>query len=154
MNNEQLITAFYTAFQQKDYQTMQSLYADDATFSDPVFQNLDAREARAMWEMLIRRGKDMQLTFNHVVANGDVVTANWEATYVFSSTGRTVTNRIKATFTIKDGRIVSHTDRFPFYTWARQALGLPGLLLGWTPVIQNKIRRNARENLTRFMNPD
>jgi ketosteroid isomerase-like protein len=151
MSNEQIITTFYTAFQQQDYKTMQSLYADTATFSDAVFRNLDAQEVRAMWQMLITRGKDFELTFKDVVDHGQTTTATWVATYSFSATGRKVTNLIHATFEIGNGKIVKHTDQFSFYKWARQALGLPGLLLGWSPLIKNKIRKTARQNLTGFM---
>ena len=57
--NQQLITTFYSAFQKKDYKTMQNCYADNATFSDPVFVNLNATEVKAMWEMLCIRGTDL-----------------------------------------------------------------------------------------------
>ncbi len=40
--NQQLLTSFYEAFQQKDYATIQACYADDAVFNDAVFQNFDA----------------------------------------------------------------------------------------------------------------
>jgi ketosteroid isomerase-like protein len=49
-SNQQLISNFYTAFQNKDYKTMQAAYTDTATFSDPVFENLNAAEVRAMWK--------------------------------------------------------------------------------------------------------
>ena len=64
--NEQLIHNFYSAFLDKDYQTMQNSYAEEATFSDPVFQHLSVQEVRAMWEMFCKRGKDMQLTFSNM----------------------------------------------------------------------------------------
>lgn len=151
MNNQQIITAFYTAFQQQDYKTMQSFYADTATFSDAVFRNLSAQEVRAMWQMLITRGKDFELTFKDVTDHGKTTTAIWIATYTFSATGRKVTNHIHATFEIENGKIIRHTDQFSFYKWARQALGLPGILLGWSPILKNKIRKTARQNLTGYM---
>lgn len=149
--NEQLITTFYTAFQQKDYATMQSCYADDAKFSDPVFQNLNAKEVKAMWQMLITRGKDLQLTFSDITANDTSGTAKWEAAYTFTATGNKVLNKIKANFILKDGKITEHIDDFDFYIWAKQALGLKGLLLGWTGFLKNKVRQGARKNLEKFM---
>ncbi len=62
-SNQELIAGFYQAFQNKDYKTMQDCYAEDATFNDEVFLNLTADEVRAMWEMLIKKGKDLQLVF-------------------------------------------------------------------------------------------
>ncbi len=37
------------------------------------------------------------------------------------------------------------------YRWTRMALGLPGLLLGWSPLLQNKVRRQAGESLAKFI---
>ena|SRR6218665_835690 len=149
--NEQLIARFYTCFQNKDYTGMQACYADDAHFSDPVFSNLNANEVRAMWEMLLRNGKDLGLTFGHVTANDTTGSAEWVATYTFSRTGRKVINSIKAEFEFENGKIKRHKDHFDFYKWARQALGVSGLLLGWTPMIKNKIRATAMNNLRQFM---
>ncbi len=150
-NNEQVIHQFYTAFQQKNFAAMQDLYAENAVFSDPVFQNLNGKEVRAMWEMLIKRGKDLQLTFSNIESNGQEVTANWTATYTFSATGKKVVNLIRAHFLLENGKIVQHTDRFDFWKWSRQALGFTGWLLGWTPFLKNKVRKTARRGLAEFM---
>jgi limonene-1,2-epoxide hydrolase len=149
--SEQLIHKFYSSFQEKDYQAMQHCYADTATFSDPVFRNLDATRARAMWEMFCKRGKDMQLTYSIQQANENTVQAIWIPDYTFSATGRHVTNYIHSTFTIENNKIVTHRDRFNFYKWSRQALGASGWLLGWTPFLQNKVRATANNNLDKFI---
>lgn len=150
--NKELIEKFYTAFQQKDYATMQNCYADDASFTDEAFINLNAQEVRAMWEMLISRGTDLQLSFNNIKATNNTASAHWVATYTFSATGRKVTNRIDASFEIEDGKIKKHTDSFSFYTWSSQALGLPGILFGWTSFLQKKVQQKARLTLHAFMN--
>jgi len=149
--NEQVLHRFYQAFQNKDYATMQACYADTATFSDPVFQGLNAAEVKAMWEMLIRRGADLELTFSNIQADDLRGSAEWVARYTFSATGRKVVNRIHSNFEFENSKIVRQTDRFSFYHWARQALGLPGLLLGWTGFIRGKVRGMARKNLKAFM---
>jgi len=46
---EALITKFYTAFQQKDYKTMNSCYSDDIVFYDPAFELLRGEEVKYMW---------------------------------------------------------------------------------------------------------
>jgi ketosteroid isomerase-like protein len=150
--NEKLIRQFYTAFQNKDYVTMQELYHTKASFSDPVFQNLKSQEVKAMWEMLITSGKDLRVTFSNVTATETTGTCHWDAWYTFSRTGRKVHNSIDASFEFQDGKIVRHQDTFDFWRWSRQALGLSGLLLGWTPVIRNKVSDLARKSLRKFMN--
>lgn len=150
--NQQLITKFYTAFQNKNYKGMQECYADSATFSDAVFVNLNASEVKAMWEMLCLRGKDLVLEFRDVKAQGNKVTAEWKAYYTFSATKRKVVNLIKADFIVENGKIVKHTDTFDFYKWSKQALGPAGYVLGWTNFFKNTVRKAARKSLNDFMN--
>ncbi|MGZ4055249.1 MAG: nuclear transport factor 2 family protein, partial [Bacteroidia bacterium] len=102
-------------------------------------------------EMLCKNGKDLQLEFKNISANENNGSAEWIATYTFSRSGRKVINKIKADFIFENGKIIKHTDYFSFYNWSRQALGLPGFLLGWTSFLKNKIRKQAMKNLADFM---
>lgn len=151
MTNKELIQHFYTCFSQKDYKGMQACYADQAVFSDAVFKNLNSDEVKAMWEMLCLSGKDLRLEFSNIQETADGGSAHWDAYYTFSLTGNKVINRIDAVFKIENGKITSHTDHFNFYRWASQALGVNGKLLGWTSLVKNKVRSNARKNLEKFM---
>ena len=146
-----LITRFYEAFQRRDAVAMGTCYAPDVRFSDPVFPDLRGDQARGMWAMLCARGKDLRLEFSSVTAEGDRGSAHLEAWYTFSATGRQVHNVIDASFTFRDGLIATHTDRFDLYRWARQALGVKGTLLGWTPLVQNAIRAQGAKGLERWM---
>jgi ketosteroid isomerase-like protein len=149
--NQQLITRFYTAFQQLDYKTMQDCYHDDAVFVDPVFQDLNAYEVRNMWEMLCRQSKDLSLEFSEVEADDEYGTCKWVATYSFARSGNKVINRIKAHFKFHEGKIVEHTDDFDLWKWSRQALGISGWLFGWSEFFQKKIRASAQDKLLRFL---
>ncbi|MCI0709602.1 MAG: nuclear transport factor 2 family protein [Chloroflexi bacterium] len=149
--NEQLIHDFYTAFQNKDGAAMAACYHPDITFSDPVFVGLKGEQAGAMWRMLTERGKDLEITFNNVWADDLKGKAHWEATYTFSRTGRTVHNIIDASFHFQDGKIIEHVDHFSFWRWSRQALGMPGLLLGWTPFFQKAVQKQTRGMLGKYM---
>ncbi|HET9043130.1 MAG TPA: hypothetical protein VFN70_08290, partial [Burkholderiales bacterium] len=68
-----------------------------------------------------------------------------------SPTGRRVHNVIDATFEFRDGLIVRHVDRFSFWRWARQALGATGWFLGWTPLVRDRVRSEARRGLDAFL---
>jgi ketosteroid isomerase-like protein len=149
--NEKLIEHFYTCFQNKDFKGMQACYAENAVFSDSVFKNLNANQVKAMWEMLITKGKDLRLEFNVIEADGTTGKAHWDAHYTFSATGKKVINKIDAVFEFENGKIIKHTDYFNFHTWAKQALGISGLLLGWTSFLQNKVTAQAMKNLEIFM---
>jgi len=149
--NEQTLTKFYTAFQQKNYEAMGECYHDEATFRDEAFDLKTAAEVRGMWEMLCKRGKDMEMVFRDVKADEKTGSAHWEAHYTFSTSGRKVHNSINSAFTFKDGLILNQIDRFNFHRWSRQALGTPGLLLGWTSFLQKKVRKNAMAGLREFL---
>lgn len=146
----ELIHKFYKAFQERDAEAMAQCYHDEVVFSDPVFTNLKGEEARNMWRMLCERGKDLKLTYSGVEADGQFGTALWDAHYTFSQTGRKVHNIIAAQLEFKDGLIYRHTDSFNFYRWARQALGLTGVMLGWTPFLRNKVRSTAARGLSKY----
>lgn len=149
--NEKLIQRFYSAFQSKDYATMQSLYHPEAHFSDPVFTSLDSNEVKAMWQMLISAGKDLKIDFGNIKADDKRGSCHWEAWYTFSRTGNKVHNVIDASFEFKDNLILTHKDAFDFWRWSRQSLGIAGLLLGWSPAIKNKVRATAATSLQKFM---
>jgi len=149
--NEELIRKFYSAFQRKDFLAMQSCYHPDATFSDPVFRQLSSKEVKAMWQMLLTSSKDLRVEFNTVHAKDNTGSAHWDAWYSFSRTGRRVHNVIVATFEFRDGLIYRHNDHFNFWKWSRQALGLSGAFLGWTPIVSSKVRNTARKSLDKFM---
>ncbi|MBN8577593.1 MAG: nuclear transport factor 2 family protein [Cytophagales bacterium] len=147
----ELITRFYTAFQKQDWQTMNACYHPEATFYDPAFRNLNSKEVRAMWHMLCLNAKDFSLSFTDVTANETTGRCRWEATYTFSKTNRKVVNKIDAAFEFKDGLFLKHRDSFDLWRWSRQALGLSGILLGWSGFVQNKVNANARKSLARFI---
>jgi ketosteroid isomerase-like protein len=150
--NAQVIERFYSAFQKLDYTTMQSCYSDDIIFNDPAFGILEGPEAKAMWEMLCKNAKNFSLSFSNIqLLDEEYATCDWVANYTFSKTGRKVTNKIKAHMRLQDGMIIEHTDQFDIWKWSRQALGLPGILLGWSGYLKNKIRHNARKSLEKFM---
>lgn len=152
MNQEEIITRFYTAFQKLDAAAMNSCYSEDIVFSDPVFGILKSEEVRAMWTMLCQNAKDFSLSFSNIqLLDDEYATCNWTATYTFSKTGRRVVNHIKAYMRIVDGKITEHSDAFKISKWAAQALGLKGALLGWTGWMHRKIQKNARTSLNNFM---
>lgn len=151
MNNRSIIEHFYTSFQNKDWNSMQSCYHTDIHFSDPVFQNLKGKQAKAMWHMLIIASTDLTIKFGDNEVDGQKGVCQWEAFYSFTRTGREVHNQIKASFEFKDGLIIRHEDSFDLWKWSRMALGTSGLLLGWTSFMKGKIRRMANQNLSNFI---
>ena len=150
--NDEVMAKFYTAFQNKDYVTMNSCYSDDIVFSDPAFGLLKGEEVKAMWEMLCKRAKDFSLTFSVIeLLDEEYGTCRWTASSIFSGSGNKVVNHIKAYMRFRDGKIIEHSDAFKLSKWASQALGWKGAIFGWMGWFQRKVQKNARKNLEKFM---
>src|SRR6187431_3027163 len=147
------IEKLYSAFARLDADMMAACYAPDALFDDEAFSLRGRVQIGGMWTMLCdavkSKGRDVwKIEIRDVTERS----AHWEATYRFSATGRLVHNVIEAEFEFDpDGLITRQRDRFDFWRWARQALGAPGLLLGWSPMLRAKVRAQAAKNLDRFL---
>jgi len=147
------IEKLYSAFAKLDADTMATCYAPDAGFDDEAFSLRGRGQIGGMWTMLCdavkSKGRDV---WKIEVRDVTERSAHWEATYRFSATGRLVHNIIEAEFEFgPDGLITRQRDRFDFWRWTRQALGAPGLLLGWSPMLRAKVRAQAAKNLDRFL---
>ncbi len=148
--NAELITRFYEGFARRDAEAMAACYHKDIEFSDPVFPDLKGDQASDMWRMLAARATDLVVRFEVKEVDDRRGAAHWDADYTFTKTCRKVNNSIDAEFEFKDGLISWHSDDFDFWRWSRMALGAPGWLLGWTPIIHNKVRKQAAEGLAAF----
>ena len=151
--SKETITRLYAALARLDGAAMQACYAPDAEFDDPAFSLRGAAQIGGMWRMLCSatqaKGRDV---WRVELGNITDHSAHWEAHYRFSVTGRTVHNSIDTQIECgPDGLIRRHRDTFDFWHWARQALGAPGLLLGWTGFLRRKVRLQAAANLARFL---
>lgn len=146
--SRETIERFYAAFDRKDGDAMAACYAPDARFSDPAFGELRGEQVGGMWRMLTGRAQDLTVELRE----HDETSARWIARYTFGRTGRKVVNDVRATFAFTPGGLIAeHDDRFSFHAWSRQALGPAGLLLGWTPILRNKVRAQARADLEKFI---
>ncbi len=147
------IETLYAAFARLDSEAMAACYAESARFDDAAFSLSGRREIGGMWRMLCEavkaKGRDVwKLEVSAITDNS----AHWEPVYRFSATGRMVHNIIDARFEFDGaGLILRHTDSFDFWRWSRQALGAPGLLLGWTPFLRGKVRARAGASLKAYL---
>ncbi len=147
--NRELIRRLYDALDRHDGEGMAACYAASATFSDPVFTDLQEGRVKDMWRMLCSRTEDLSVDASEIEATDTEGSAHWVATYTFD--GRPVVNDIRAKFRFEEGLIVEHHDTFSLSKWAGQALGPVGKLLGWSPPVQGKIRKQAADGLDEFV---
>jgi len=123
-DNAAVIKGFYDAFARRDFLGMACSYAPDIEFSDSIFGPLKGKRALAMWAMLTSGATDLVVRPSNIGADGDTGHAHWDADYTFSFLffHNHVENRIDATFTLRDGKIIRHTDVFDLKRWMSMAL--------------------------------
>lgn len=148
MENRETIIRFYDAFKKADAKTMIDCYDNNIQFSDPAFGKLYGEKAKKMWLMLVRPG--IEINYDNVWTNGNKGGANWQAEYIFTPTGRKVINKIKAEFEFNEGKILIHNDYFDLWKWSRQALGLKGMLLGWSNFFKKALQAKVGKQLEKF----
>lgn len=147
-----IIENFYKAFSLQNAEDMVACYHKDVVFEDPAFGKLKGEKAKNMWRMLCENGKDLKVIYSDISYDQNNGKAHWEATYLFSQTGKTVHNKIDAKFEFKDGLIIKHTDDFDLHKWAKQALGFKGALLGGTNFFKKKLNKQTTHLLSKFEN--
>jgi hypothetical protein len=120
-------TRFYKSFTTLHPEQLGALYAPDVQFQDSIFQYQDRAGVTKMWTTLLGVKPAPVIRYSVVSVAGEVVHGQWIADYVLF--GHKVHNVVSSTLTIRNGRIVKHTDEFPFTPWLAQVLGLEGTKL-------------------------
>ena len=149
MQKEELITKFYTAFSKGNSEEMIACYHKEVTFKDPAFGELKNDKAKAMWQMLLSKKKESEMSISFEVLNE--TQAKWVADYKYGPKKRAITNKVTANFEFKDGLIYKHTDQFDLWKWSKQALGTSGYFLGWSNFVKNKIQTTTNQLLSDFI---
>lgn len=159
----QTLHRFFTALAVRDTQGMLNCYAHGVQFEDPVFKLSGEREIMGMWALLFghegssgeHKGKGQRdesnvwtVVFDTVKTRHNHGSVRWEATFRYAPTGRVVHNGVYSQFHFdEDGLILSQRDNFDFWRWARQAYGLVGMMMGWTPLMWDHAREQAEVSL-------
>ncbi len=150
--NQQIVQRFFHCFAEGDHRGMQQCLHPKIEFSDIGF-DLREKKVGAMWHMICAKGT--QIMFRNVQADESQGTAHWECHYDFQkdegSAPHSVHNVIEARFRFEDGRIREHHDSCDFERWARQALGLVGVVLGETQFLHKQVRKAAQAKLDKFI---
>jgi len=150
--HKKLIKKFYSSFSKGNSAGMAECYHENVTFEDPVFGKLSGSRASKMWHMLLEKGKgNLKINFDSISSHENTGSVNWTAEYFYGPRKRPVTNKVRAKFEFKDGKIIKHVDDFNLYKWTQQAMGGIGYALGWTPFFKKKIRKTVNSQLDRFI---
>lgn len=149
----ELLSRFYTAFANRDYETMASLYHPEAKFNDAIFKDLNYKQTTAMWHMILSGAQDLNMTFEIQQATEFSGKVKWVADYNypgFFGIQNAVHNVSLGEIQIKDGKIFRHTDRYNLTKWISMALGVPTMLADST-IMQALVQHQAKTGLALFI---
>jgi hypothetical protein len=76
-----LVAAFYQAFVTGDFAGMESRYAEDVSFKDPIFEYENRAGTMGMWRNLLGAQTGGRFTYKVTGVKGDTVTVHWIADY-------------------------------------------------------------------------
>jgi ketosteroid isomerase-like protein len=142
-----LVEQLFLALREGETDALLSRYAEHVRIEHPLLGVLDRDEFAAALRSFARRSPGHSLTYAIEDAEGDRVEASWRLNHLFHETGRLVAISGASVFVLAAGRIVRQTDRFDRRDWARQALGLTGLVLSFLPGWRAFLRRELRRSL-------
>jgi ketosteroid isomerase-like protein len=141
----EVLTRFYEALSRRDGETMASLYANDATFEDAVYE-VKGEDVGRMWRGLMAKAKTLTISYTIAKAGSGTGTVEWTARYVFPG-GGPVVNVILSELELENGLIVRQRDSFDFRRWAAQALGTKGKVLGRFEWFRRIVSRTAADRV-------
>lgn len=144
---------FFDALRRCDKAALRDCCSPGLRFDDPLI-SITGRDDRLDWCTLLWTPCDgdgqriWHLELDDVHTRGPLGTARWNLRYRYTPTGRLIELAVTSQFTFDpDGSITAQRDSFDFWRWSRQAHGLLGLLLGWTPLLWDQARDQARVSL-------
>ncbi|HJS01067.1 MAG TPA: nuclear transport factor 2 family protein [Flavobacterium sp.] len=151
IHSEKTIHQLYTSLATGNISNIEACYASKVKFHDPIFGTLLDYEVPKMWKMLTKKSKgNLEIEYSILKCNDFKASVKWTAKYTFGKKNRKVINNIKSEFHFKDGLIIKQDDDFDIWAWSKQALGLSGILLGWTGYLQRKIQLQAINSLKNY----
>jgi hypothetical protein len=154
MQSEEIVQAFFFAYQRHDDKGMQAMLSQAVHFVDFAF-DISGQDVFAMWRLFClatesRAPVEVQW-YRIISASSRAVTADYRVAYVYGKNKRPVDYVIRANFTIVEGKIVEHRDHGSIFTWAWQAIGPLPALISWTLVFRRIVARQARKTLDDFI---
>jgi hypothetical protein len=151
--NARLVETLYASLRDDQPNAAAACYASDAHFEDIAFR-LDGRERiLQMWRLVC--GREVEVTFDSVVADDRRGRGHWVASYTVTENGRPVVNDITSKFAFRDGLIVNHLDRCDAMAWAAQAYPFPkNLAAGLIGPLRRYKARQMLEQFVREKNPE
>jgi hypothetical protein len=155
--NADTITKFYAAFAQLDPEAMGACYADDVRFDDEVFSLRGKAQTMGMWRMLCEatraKGKDdWKLEYSGIEADANDRPRPLGRPLPLQRHRAPGAQPHRRRLHLQPARPDRHAPR-PLQLLGLVAPGArrAGLLLGWTPMLRNKVKQQAAHNLRKFM---
>ncbi len=136
--NHQLITDFFEAFKNKDFEKMNKCYFEEVQYFDPMFHFLNGKYVMLMLKHRYQHAKNFSLNCHIIEHLGSgYYTVKYEISYEYVNK-KSIHLSVKSHIRIQNFLISEHSDAFSMHQFCRCAYGFIGDLLGWNRFYQNK----------------
>lgn len=123
---DEVVTAFLSALQDRDYTTVKALLAPDLEYTNVSLPTLKGGDRVArMLEFALRRGGGFEVETDHIAVNGDTVLT--ERTDVVQLGPVRARFWVCGTFRVRDGQIILWRD---YFDWMALSRGLVRGIVG------------------------
>lgn len=140
-DGKELIEEFMSAFSERDFSQMQSVYSEDVQYYDPLFGLSSGSEVMRMWKVRYGACEWFSLDYSHSKDLGEgYYTCAYEVKWKSASYRNVITQKIVAHIKVEGNRISEHSDAFSVHDWCTQCFGFSGRLLGWNRFYQNAVK--------------
>ena len=136
--NHQLITDFFEAFKNKDFEKMNKCYFEEVQYFDPMFHFLNGKYVMLMWKHRYQHAENFSLNWHSIEHLGSgYYTVKYEISYEYVNK-KSIHLSVKSHIRIQNFLISEHSDAFSMHQFLKCANGFIGELLGWNRFYQNK----------------
>jgi ketosteroid isomerase-like protein len=151
-SNRELIRTFFSAFQNRNFEAMRNCCNDNLVYFDPLYHFLNGEHVLSMWKCRYAYVEKFCLEFSDIVTDdNEYYTIQYHLSYVAEETGKVVNQTIKSYMRVLSGKIVEHSDAFSIHQWSSMVYGTIAKLIGWNRFYQNRLKKNARKKLLKFI---
>ncbi|MCX6293147.1 MAG: hypothetical protein NT127_02465 [Sphingobacteriales bacterium] len=136
--NHQLITDFFEAFKNKDFEKMSKCYFQEVQYFDPMFHFLNGNYVMLMWKHRYEHVENFSLNWHSIEDLGSgYYTVKYEISYAYINKKR-IQLSVKSHIRIQNFLISEHSDAFSMHQFLKCTDGFIGELFGWNRFYQNK----------------
>jgi hypothetical protein len=130
---------YVKALIKKESHALADCYSEEANFFDPIFDNLDKENLVKYWELRFTTYKDLKILVLASELYEHSASIKWFISY--KQKNKKIRYSMVSILEIRNGKIIKQFDHFHFWKMAMQAYGFMGFFLGWTKLMNARVKK-------------